>query len=32
MARYAYLDASALVKLAVHEAETPALEQAALNR
>lgn len=32
MPRYAYLDASALVKLAIHEAETPALEQAALHR
>lgn len=32
MARYAYLDASALVKLAVREPETPALERALLDR
>jgi predicted nucleic acid-binding protein len=32
MPGFAYLDASALVKLAVHETETPALEQAVLNR
>jgi predicted nucleic acid-binding protein len=32
MPKYAYLDASALVKLAVHEPETPALEQAVLDR
>lgn len=32
MPSYAYLDASALVKLAVHEHETPALEHAVLNR
>jgi uncharacterized protein len=30
--RYAYFDTSALVKLAVHEKETTALEQAALGR
>jgi predicted nucleic acid-binding protein len=32
MPSFAYLDASALVKLAVHEPETPALEHAVLNR
>jgi predicted nucleic acid-binding protein len=32
MAGFAYLDASALVKLAVHEPETPALEHACLDR
>jgi predicted nucleic acid-binding protein len=32
MARFAYLDASALVKLAVHEPETPALEHALVTR
>ena len=32
MPGFAYLDASALVKLAVHEPETPALEQDVLNR
>jgi predicted nucleic acid-binding protein len=32
MPGFAYLDASALVKLAVHEAETPALEHDALDR
>ena len=32
MPGFAYLDASALVKLAVLEPETPALEQAVLNR
>jgi hypothetical protein len=32
MPGFAYLDASALVKLAVHEPETPALEHAVLNR
>lgn len=32
MPGFAYLDASALVKLAVHEAETPALERAVLDR
>jgi predicted nucleic acid-binding protein len=31
MPGFVYLDASALVKLAVHEAETPALEHAVLN-
>ena len=31
MPRYAYLDASALVKLAVHEPETSALEHAVLG-
>ncbi len=31
MPRYAYLDASALVKLAVQEPETPLLEQAVVN-
>lgn len=31
MPRYAYLDASALVKLAVHEPETPALQHAVLG-
>jgi predicted nucleic acid-binding protein len=32
MPGFAYLDASALVKLAVHEEETPALEHAVLDR
>lgn len=32
MPGYAYLDASALVKLAVHEPETPLLEQTVINR
>jgi len=32
MPGFAYLDASALVKLAVHEPETPALERAVLDR
>ena len=32
MPGFAYLDASALVKLAVHEAETPALEHDVLDR
>lgn len=32
MPGFAYLDASALVKLAVHEAETSALEHAVLDR
>jgi len=32
MPGFTYLDASALVKLAVHEPETPALEHAVLNR
>ena len=32
MPGFAYLDASALVKLAVHEPETPALEHAVLDR
>lgn len=32
MPGFAYLDASALVKLAVHETETPALEHAVLHR
>lgn len=32
MPGFAYLDASALVKLAVHETETPALEHAVLDR
>jgi predicted nucleic acid-binding protein len=32
MPGYAYLDASALVKLAVHEPESPALERAVLDR
>ena len=32
MPGYAYLDASALVKLAVHESETPALERDVFDR
>jgi len=32
MPSFAYLDASALVKLAVHEPETPALERAGLEQ
>ena len=32
MPGFAYLDASALVKLAVHEPETVALEQVVVNR